>query len=93
MTTIKATCPACGEVDLSADDVLLRYTITATDVAGPFVEHIPQDMMEKANLPALGYTSLLEALAGGLDLVRGMHTPLATVQVHADQRRLPALGR
>jgi predicted RNA-binding Zn-ribbon protein involved in translation (DUF1610 family) len=24
MTTIKATCPACGEVDLSADDVLLR---------------------------------------------------------------------
>jgi len=24
MTTIKATCPACGEVDLTADDVLLR---------------------------------------------------------------------
>lgn len=24
MTTIKATCPACGEVDLGADDVLLR---------------------------------------------------------------------
>ena len=24
MTTIKATCPACGEVDLAADDVLLR---------------------------------------------------------------------
>ena len=24
MTTIKATCPACGEVDLTADDILLR---------------------------------------------------------------------
>ncbi len=24
MTTIKATCPSCGEVDLTADDVLLR---------------------------------------------------------------------
>lgn len=24
MTTIKATCPVCGEVDLTADDVLLR---------------------------------------------------------------------
>lgn len=24
MTTIKATCPQCGEVDLTADDILLR---------------------------------------------------------------------
>lgn len=24
MTTIKATCPGCGEVDLTADDILLR---------------------------------------------------------------------
>lgn len=24
MTTIKATCPKCGEVDLTADDILLR---------------------------------------------------------------------
>jgi lipoprotein-anchoring transpeptidase ErfK/SrfK len=47
----------------AADDVLVRYTITSKDVEGPFVEHIPQDMMEKSQLPALGYTSLLEALA------------------------------
>jgi lipoprotein-anchoring transpeptidase ErfK/SrfK len=47
----------------AADDVLLRYTISAKDAEGPFVEHIPQDMMEKSQLPALGYTSLLEALA------------------------------
>jgi lipoprotein-anchoring transpeptidase ErfK/SrfK len=46
-----------------ADDVLVRYTITSKDVEGPFVEHIPQDMMEKSHLPTLGYTSLVEALA------------------------------
>ena len=46
-----------------AADVLVRYTITSTDLEGPFVEHIPDDMMEKSHLPALAYTSLLEALA------------------------------
>lgn len=46
----------------AADDVLVRYTITSNDVEGPFVEQIPQDMMEKSQLSALGYTSLLEAL-------------------------------
>ena len=44
-----------------ADDVLVRYTITAMDAAGPFVD-IPEDMIEKAQLAALGYASLLEAL-------------------------------
>ena len=29
MTTIKATCPDCGEVDLTADDVLLRIGASA----------------------------------------------------------------
>ncbi len=28
MTTIKATCPRCGEVDLTADDILLRIGAT-----------------------------------------------------------------
>jgi ribosomal protein S27AE len=28
MTTIKASCPACGEVDLTADDILLRIGAT-----------------------------------------------------------------
>jgi len=40
---------------------LVSYTITAEDVAGPFVR-VPEDMMEKAKLPALGYSSALEAL-------------------------------
>lgn len=48
---------------LNADSaaVLVRYTLTAQDVAGPF-QPIPEDMMEKAALPALGYTTPLEAL-------------------------------
>ena len=59
-----------GELDaatwtaLNADAApeLQTYTIDATDVAGPF-KAIPTDMMEKAKLPALGYTSALEGLA------------------------------
>lgn len=39
----------------------IPYTITADDEAGPFVV-IPQDMMEKASLKRLDYTSLAEAL-------------------------------
>jgi lipoprotein-anchoring transpeptidase ErfK/SrfK len=41
---------------------LVPYVVTDADVAGPFTE-IPEDMMEKAALPALGYASVLEALA------------------------------
>ena len=42
--------------------VVVSYTISADDVAGPF-QPIPEDMMEKAKLPALGYPSALETLA------------------------------
>jgi lipoprotein-anchoring transpeptidase ErfK/SrfK len=42
--------------------VLVRYAITAQDVAGPF-EEIPEDMMAKGALPALGYSSALEELS------------------------------
>ena len=45
----------------STEEMLESYTLTADDVAGPFIE-IPADMMEKAKLKTLGYTSLLEAL-------------------------------
>ena len=48
---------------LNADSapVLVTYEITEADVAGPFMP-IPQDMVEKSKLPALGYTSAVEAL-------------------------------
>jgi lipoprotein-anchoring transpeptidase ErfK/SrfK len=43
------------------EPILVDYTIAEADVAGPFVD-IPADMMEKAKLQALGYSSALEAL-------------------------------
>ena len=42
---------------------IVSYTITPQDVAGPFIDAMPRDMMESAKLPALAYTSALEALA------------------------------
>jgi lipoprotein-anchoring transpeptidase ErfK/SrfK len=61
--------PASGSVDgptwqaLNRDSapVLVTYEIAGADVAGPFMP-IPQDMVEKSKLPALGYTSAAEAL-------------------------------
>ncbi|MGH9311052.1 MAG: L,D-transpeptidase family protein [Vicinamibacterales bacterium] len=41
----------------------VAYTITAEDVAGPFIPELPSDLVQQATLPALGYTSPLEALA------------------------------
>jgi lipoprotein-anchoring transpeptidase ErfK/SrfK len=41
--------------------VLATYEIADADIAGPF-RPIPQDMVEKSKLPALGYTSAAEAL-------------------------------
>jgi lipoprotein-anchoring transpeptidase ErfK/SrfK len=43
--------------------VLVQYTITENDVAGPFTEKIPSDKMEMAKLEALNYTSPLEELS------------------------------
>jgi len=41
---------------------LVAYTITEQDAAGPFTQSIPDDMLAKAKLQALGYQNLLEAL-------------------------------
>lgn len=48
---------------LNADTApaLVPYTIQDNDVAGPFAP-IPEDMAEKAKLPALGFSSVDEAL-------------------------------
>jgi len=43
--------------------LVIDYTITAKDCAGPFVSRMPTDMMQLAKLPALSYTSVLELLA------------------------------
>lgn len=51
-------------LDLAANDrgpVLVPYTVTAEDVAGPFVT-IPPDLMDQAKLETLGFSSALEGL-------------------------------
>jgi lipoprotein-anchoring transpeptidase ErfK/SrfK len=42
---------------------LARYEFSPEDLAGPFVEDIPADLMAQARLETLGYRSALEALA------------------------------
>lgn len=63
--------PVTGEPDcdtwhaLEGDQsgaLVASYTISDEDVAGPFTEAIPSDLMQQARLPALGYRSALERL-------------------------------
>jgi lipoprotein-anchoring transpeptidase ErfK/SrfK len=42
---------------------LATYTITEADTAGRFTAVIPADLVAQASLPALGYRSVIEALA------------------------------
>src|SRR3954470_24018227 len=42
---------------------ITTYRITAQDANGPFIPKLSTDMMDNAKLPALGYTSIVEALA------------------------------
>jgi lipoprotein-anchoring transpeptidase ErfK/SrfK len=60
--------PQTGKADSATltalDDgqpVLTTYTVSDADVAGPFVQ-VPEEMADKARLPALGYASAAEAL-------------------------------
>jgi peptidoglycan hydrolase-like protein with peptidoglycan-binding domain len=50
-------------VALGTEPALTQYTITGADVAGPFSENIPEDMMAKAKLPGLYYSSPVEAIS------------------------------
>ena len=47
----------------STDPPTIVYTISEADAATPTVPKIPEDMMEKAKLKRLEYTSILEMLA------------------------------
>ena len=51
-----------GKADQLPADAVIAYTITEQDAAGPFTEKIPEDMVEKSKLPALGYASVIEAM-------------------------------
>ena len=47
----------------TASPVLVSYTIIDQDVAGPFIEHIPEDYAEQAKLPCLCFTGPAEMFA------------------------------
>ncbi|WP_244480600.1 L,D-transpeptidase [Methylobacterium sp. Leaf399] len=47
----------------SADPVLVDYTLTEDDVAGPYVDEIPAKMEDQADLKAMGYETPREMLA------------------------------
>ena len=49
-------------LDRDARPVVVPYMIAPEDEAGPFLPN-PEDMMEKATLPSMPYSSLLEELA------------------------------
>jgi lipoprotein-anchoring transpeptidase ErfK/SrfK len=46
-----------------APEPLAKYRISAEDLAGPYTEDIPRDLVEQAKLPQLSYRSVVEALA------------------------------
>jgi lipoprotein-anchoring transpeptidase ErfK/SrfK len=50
-------------VSMSADPVVIDYTISEADMRGPFIEKIPDKMEMMQDLPRLAYTSPREALA------------------------------
>jgi lipoprotein-anchoring transpeptidase ErfK/SrfK len=55
--------PDCATREaLGRPPILVDYTITPDDGAGPFSESIPDDLVAQAQLPALAYRSLLERL-------------------------------
>ncbi|WP_082473004.1 L,D-transpeptidase family protein [Methylobacterium sp. Leaf85] len=60
----------------SADPVVVPYTITESDAAGPFAEKIPAKMEEQADLEAMSYTNPREMLAERFHMSRDLLTAL-----------------
>jgi lipoprotein-anchoring transpeptidase ErfK/SrfK len=59
---LDAFAKAGGNADAPPADAVTAYRITEEDAAGPFTPAIPEDMVEKSKLPALGYRDVVEAL-------------------------------
>jgi len=57
----RVTAATWKALHLDKAPMIVAYTLTAADVAGPF-RKIPEEMADKAKLPALGYENVAEAL-------------------------------
>ena len=77
MTTIKATCPSCGEVALGAEDILLRIGATRTVNTYGFTCPDCGDFVEK---PADDRVVRL-LLSGGVVPVP-VHVPAEALEIH-----------
>ncbi|HUS06297.1 MAG TPA: L,D-transpeptidase [Bryobacteraceae bacterium] len=53
--------PTWQKLNADTASALVPYKITQADIDGPYAP-LPEEMMEKAKLPSLGYASMLEAL-------------------------------
>jgi lipoprotein-anchoring transpeptidase ErfK/SrfK len=72
---------------LTADDrpVLAQYTVAPKDVAGPFLEKLPNRMEDMKHLPHLGYTSPRAALAEKFHMSEELLSALNPDGGHFDQ--------
>lgn len=52
--------------------VLTDYTITATDLAGPFIGQVPTDLADMAKLQTVGHATPLEMLAEKFHMTEGL---------------------
>ena len=52
-----------AELSKDSEPVLVDYTISKDDVAGPFIDKVPKDYAEMAKLKALSYTDVAQLLA------------------------------
>jgi lipoprotein-anchoring transpeptidase ErfK/SrfK len=78
-------------LQVAGNQVIILYTITPDDLKGPFLP-IPEDMGEKAKLPALNYSSPIEMLAERFhstdDFLQKLN-PGARFDVAGQQLRVP----
>jgi len=56
--------------------VLADYTLTAADLAGPFIGTVPEDLQQMAALETVGYANVQEALAEKFHMTEAMLTSL-----------------
>jgi len=57
----RVTAATWKALNLDTAPAIVPYALTAADIAGPYTP-IPEEMADKAKLPALGYENLAEAL-------------------------------
>lgn len=75
--------------------VLMDYTVTAADLAGPFIGTVPTDLEAQSKLATVGYATPLEALAEKFhvteDLLRALN-PGADFGKAGQRLLVPAVG-